>query len=229
MRCASQVPRKRQQKPSSSRLSNEYSEPFDYLMLNTTSFKSGHHSATLTLPMNRLRKLQAAIKVSKDDSAYYSSSCQSSSQSTPKIYNNIWETSLESSRDKEETDLNCQSPTLSASELAKPMTALPVHAKVVAPPPPTTLLTTTSTSEESSETDQDSSAASSPPLMLNTLNVKHSTPILLNKKYSKSTTMPVVSEYESVRDSLIKDYEKRLDLQNSFKSTITAFDVLSDR
>lgn len=57
---------------------------------------------------------------------------------------------------------------------------------------------------------------------------KHSTPLLLNKKSNKKTEMPIVSEYESVKDSLIK-YERRLDLQNSFKSTITAFDVLSDR
>ena len=82
----------------------------------------------------------------------------------------------------------------------------------------------TTASGESSETDFDSSTSS--PLMAI---FKHSTPILLNKKYTKSTKMPLVSEYESVRDSLIKDYEKRLDLQNSFKSTITAFDVLSDR
>ncbi len=95
IRCASQAPtnrKYRQQKPRSNRLSNEYSEPFDYLMLDASRSFKGSHLSTFTLPMNRIKKLQAAVKVSKDDSAYYSSSCQSS-QSTPKINNKILEKS----------------------------------------------------------------------------------------------------------------------------------------
>lgn len=60
------------------RFSNEYSEPFDFLL--NDKLKSAQ--STLT-------KLN---QTNKDDSAYSSSYVSQSSQSTPRIYNNIWET-----------------------------------------------------------------------------------------------------------------------------------------
>lgn len=151
------------------RFSNEYSEPFDYLL------ERGQQSAQSTLTKIKVN----SNNNNKDDSGYSSSYVSQSSQSTPRIYNKIWESS------------------------SKP-------------------------------SEEDISTSSSPVLLVQSPNesllYKHSTPLLLNKKQPQQNQndKPVLSEYESVKDSLIK-YERRLDLQNSFKSTITAFDVLSDR
>jgi hypothetical protein len=173
------------------RLSNEYSEPFDYLFSNTNN-NSTKINQNLTLPSsNSKNKLKLLLKSSKNttkdsDSAYSSQS----SQSTPKIYNNIWDmTQLSNDLTTAQTEMNKSTTTLSSSSHL-------VHLKP-------------------------------------SFKIKNTTPMIFPKinKQNDIITKPVLSEYESVKDSIDnkKNMDRKFDLQTSFKSTITAFDVLSER